>query len=213
MKNKSIIVLISVISLVLIAGVGFLFLKNKEGNNKEILQEKIIIPNDANQNKKEADIGEIDTSNWQVYKNEEYGFEVKYPENWKTKKFKSSCLGLGDCAIDCNKMPEECNIVGFSFYNENDVKLESTAISVVPENQKKSSELHNIKSEWMQGMFSGCYVTARINTDNNEFLLGSFRSATDLNDAETTQKENDLCERNMLNPLFNEMVKSFTAIN
>ena len=209
MKNKSIIIMISVILVLIIVGGGFWIVKNQgKNNNKEVLQEEALI-----QNKQESNIGEIDTSNWQVYKNEEYGFEVKYPEGWKAKKFKSSCLGLGDCAIDCDKMPEECDVVGFSFYNENDATLESTSISVVPENQKKSSELHNIKSEWMQGMFSGCYVTTRINTDNNEFLLGSFRSATDLNDAETTQKENNLCERNMLNPLFNEIVKSFTVIN
>jgi len=26
---------------------------------------------------------EIDTSNWKVYRNEEYGFEIKYPEEWR----------------------------------------------------------------------------------------------------------------------------------
>jgi len=26
--------------------------------------------------------GEVDTSNWQTYRNEEFGFEFKYPENW-----------------------------------------------------------------------------------------------------------------------------------
>ena len=28
----------------------------------------------------------IDTSNWQTYRNEEFGFEVKYPEEWKTEE-------------------------------------------------------------------------------------------------------------------------------
>ena len=27
----------------------------------------------------------IDTSDWKTYRNEEYGFEVKYPKNWETR--------------------------------------------------------------------------------------------------------------------------------
>ena len=33
--------------------------------------------------------GAIDTSNWKTYRNEEYGFEVKYPEDWDTREVSS----------------------------------------------------------------------------------------------------------------------------
>ena len=33
---------------------------------------------------------EIDTSNWKTYRNEEYGFEVKYPEEWEISSEKAS---------------------------------------------------------------------------------------------------------------------------
>ncbi len=31
-------------------------------------------------------VSKIDTSNWKTYRNEEYGFEVKYPEGWEMRK-------------------------------------------------------------------------------------------------------------------------------
>ncbi len=33
--------------------------------------------------------GSIDTSNWKIYRNEELGFSVRYPEFWKIKESKS----------------------------------------------------------------------------------------------------------------------------
>jgi len=32
----------------------------------------------------------IDTSNWQTYRNEKYGFQVRYPENWRVSSSKGT---------------------------------------------------------------------------------------------------------------------------
>ena len=51
------------------------------------------------------------------------------------------------------------------------------------------------------------------NNKSSRFYIGSFRPATDLNNKEITEKESSLCEKNMLNPVFNEMIKTFIPIN
>ena len=37
---------------------------------------------------KDDDISELDTSDWKVYRNEEYGYEIKYPESWEQNREK-----------------------------------------------------------------------------------------------------------------------------
>ncbi len=52
----------------------------------------------------------LDTTNWKTYKNEKYGFEIKYPQNWIPHNLSSNGIifriGLWskDCSIDCGSM-------------------------------------------------------------------------------------------------------------
>ena len=47
-----------------------------DGDGDDIVNDDI--PNDT----KDNDVSEIDTSDWEVYRNEEYGYEFKYPHEW-----------------------------------------------------------------------------------------------------------------------------------
>ena len=48
-----------------------------------VVEDKEIIPDDVEDDDvPDDDVSEIDTSDWKVYQNEEYGFEMKYPEDF-----------------------------------------------------------------------------------------------------------------------------------
>ncbi len=44
--------------------------------------------NDEASNEEDSDSNEIDISDWKTYRNEEYGFEIKYPGDWRETKQK-----------------------------------------------------------------------------------------------------------------------------
>jgi len=62
------------------------------GNGKIVDDVNDDVPDDTDNDTEDDDISKIDTSDWEVYKNEEYGFEMKYPKDFELSESESDRL-------------------------------------------------------------------------------------------------------------------------
>ena len=79
MNKKALILSIPMILLVALLGGWLLF--RGQGDVQNVPKQPIVSENPAQTGEIQAP-DTVDTSSWKIYRNEEYGFEVKYPEGW-----------------------------------------------------------------------------------------------------------------------------------
>lgn len=157
MKNKSIIITISVVLFIIIAGGSFWVVKNQKENNGEVLQEEVTVQSGDNQNQKEVNMEEVGISNWKTYRDEKYGFEFNYPPNL-TPEFGNE---YGNVKLDVNFKEKELR---------GDAKYLAFALKVLDSQNEERDDTASSKESIKIGMNG--YISAL-----REFNPGSAQSA------------------------------------
>lgn len=180
--NKKVIILISVLVLVILAGCFFWFVNNQERESDKVAinqkdNQENVIARDDKQDQKESDIEEIDTSNWQTYRNDEYGFEFKYPREWN-KKENVSHINTKDGEYHVAVVsPERADDAMSAFYDEDVVIRSFDSIETKKKytNDKKIENINNL-DDYVHADFSitdfGClYKTVELKNVKKVYLI------------------------------------------
>ncbi len=150
---------------------------------------------------------EVDTSDWETYKNDEFGFEVKHPKDWKIKKVKTSSKYFSLNPISCTKTPEECKFEMIQFSNGSGIFVNIRKYT--DRNFKK--DIINKKSSLMTDIVEGCLVVSSTKGKDGYFSLSSFLDSDNLSEFEK-EKFNESCQKNELGGSVDLMAESFKVL-
>lgn len=166
-----------------------------------------------------------DTSNWKMYRNEEYGFEVRYPEDAEVETFYSNGIGS---PVDCKKTPEKClnfsikiqnkkgeNLITMETFpkelpRKNDTNEEDSGSLTFHRGGKTVSGNNYTKSNSYFPMFSSCFTVVSFSDANlrkndgfHFFKFYEIQGETSLDDAKTS------CAKENKDVVFDEIIGSF----
>lgn len=142
MNQKSLILTTSLIALLVVAGAFWCIQKRQAVVNQPVVTEPV-----AETPVETESETVIDTSDWQTYRNEKYGFEFKYPKEWTMKEFITGGIGL---PADCTRTPQYCKNFGVSV-TENSDQVTKRYVVLEVDNGPFERNTQTIKTEERRG--------------------------------------------------------------
>lgn len=228
-KNKKALILSIPIMLLAILFGGWLLLygqRNVQNVPKEpLVALERLVAQPLSQSMETQTPSTVDTSNWKTYRNEEYGFEVRYPEDAEVETFYSNGIGS---PVDCKKTPEKCLNFSMKIQNkkgENLITMETFSKELPIKNNtneensgsltfhrggKTVSGNNYTKNNSYFPMFSSCFTVVSfpgINLRKNDgfhfFKFYEIQGQVSLDDAKIS------CAKENKDVVFDEIIESF----
>jgi hypothetical protein len=177
-KNQKVYFIVFTVFVLILLGVLYYFVFYNKEEAQVITEEKTTEESSEQNNETE----EIDTSNWQTYESEEYGFSLKYPERYLGDKFysiwesenKDDMNLLKEWGV--NKGQETVFVISIYSKGKKDFVLDYFNFSFTDENKELKN---NINANIITGGLSDNGLLVEKN-DNIYIIQSSFASNSNL---------------------------------